>query len=61
MESRERDLDELLRGWLGGDKPITILNLSGVPSVVLERLVGSILNIVYEALFWSRDKTGGRD
>ena len=55
----ERDLDELLRGWLGGDKPITILNLSGVPSVVLERLVGSILNIVYEALFWSRDKTEG--
>ena len=54
-----KDLDEILRGWLGGDKPITILNLSGVPSVVLERLVGSILNIVYEALFWSRDKTEG--
>ena len=55
----EIDLDELLGGWLGGGKPITILNLSGVPSVVLERLVGSILNIVYEALFWSRDKTEG--
>ena len=55
----EKDLDELLRGWLGGDKPITILDLSGVPSSVIERLVGSILKIVYEALFWSREKTEG--
>lgn len=54
-----RDLDKLLRGWLGGEKPITILDLSGVPSAVLERLVGSILKIVYEALFWSREKTEG--
>lgn len=55
----EKDLDELLKGWLGGDKPITILDLSGVPSGVLERLVGSILKIVFESLFWSREKTEG--
>ena len=55
----EKDLDELLRAWLGGDKPITILDLSGVPSSVIERLAGSILKIVYEALFWSREKTEG--
>ena len=55
----ERDLDSLLRGWLGGEKPVTILDLSGVPSSVLERLVGSILRVVYEALFWSREKTEG--
>ena len=54
-----KDLDELLRAWLGGSKPITILDLSGIPSGVLERLVGSILKIVYEALFWSREKTEG--
>ena len=53
------DLDELLLGWLGNDKPVTILDLSGVPSSVLQRLVGSILKIVYEALFWSREKTEG--
>ena len=53
------DLDELLRGWLGGSNPITILDLSGVPSAVLERLVGSILRIIYESLFWSRAKTEG--
>ncbi|MBS0548646.1 MAG: ATP-binding protein [Proteobacteria bacterium] len=55
----EADLDELLRGWLGHDKQLTILDLSGVPSAVLVRLIGSILRIVYEALFWSREKTEG--
>ncbi|MEZ5856691.1 MAG: DUF87 domain-containing protein [Hyphomicrobiaceae bacterium] len=42
-----QDLDALLAGWIGSEKPITILDLSGVPSAVLERLVGSILKIVY--------------
>ena len=54
-----KDLDALLCGWLGGKRPITILDLSGVPSRVLERLVGSILRIVYEALFWGREKSEG--
>ncbi|RAI44343.1 ATP-binding protein [Rhodoplanes roseus] len=53
------DLDCLLEGWLGHDRPITILDLSGVPSAVLERLIGSILRIMYEALYWSREKTEG--
>ena len=53
----EHDLDALLAGWIGGEKPITILDLSGVPSGVLERLVGSILKIIYESLFWSREKS----
>lgn len=55
----KRDLDELLAGWVGGPNPITILDLSGVPSLVLERLVGSILKIVYESIFWSREKSEG--
>ena len=55
----QKDLDELLAAWLGGTKPLTILDLSSVPSGVLGRLVGSILNIVYEALFWSREKSEG--
>ena len=60
MDGRpQKDLDELLAGWLGGVKPLTILDLSSVPSGVLGRLVGSILNIVYEALFWSREKSEG--
>ncbi|MDQ8183840.1 helicase HerA-like domain-containing protein [Pelagicoccus sp. SDUM812005] len=54
-----KDLDALLEDWLGHDKPITILDLSGVPSAVLEQLIGAILRILYEALFWGRDRSEG--
>jgi DNA helicase HerA-like ATPase len=57
--SVQSDLDKLLQGWLGHDRQITILDLSGVPSAVLTRLIGSILRVVYEALFWSREKSEG--
>jgi len=57
--SVQLDLDKLLEGWLGHDRQITILDLSGVPSAVLTRLIGSILRVVYEALFWSREKSEG--
>jgi len=58
----EKDLPELLEDWIGHDKPITVLDLSGVPSLVLMRLIGAILNITYEALFWARERPeGGRE
>lgn len=55
----QSDLDKLLEDWLGHEQPVTILDLSGVPSSVLTTLIGSILRIVYEALYWSREKTEG--
>lgn len=55
----QHDLDMLLEGWLGNEKPLTILDLSGVPSTVLVTMISSILRIIYEALFWSREKTEG--
>jgi hypothetical protein len=57
--STAEDLDRLVGGWIGHDRPITVLDLSGVPSSVLVRLIGSILRILYEALFWGREKTEG--
>jgi len=57
----ESDLPDLLELWLGSEKPISILDLSGVPSSVLEILIGGILNIVYESLVWGRAvPEGGR-
>jgi len=57
----ESDLGELLESWIGHDKPITILDLSGIPSAVMTRLIGGILNIIYEGLFWGRElPEGGR-
>lgn len=48
------DLDELLKLWLGHDKPITILDLSGIPSARLDLLLGSLLDILFEASIWGR-------
>jgi hypothetical protein len=50
----KKDLSHLMESWFGHDKPITILDLSGVPSQVLLRLIGGILNITYEVMFWGR-------
>ena len=55
----KRDLDDLLQEWLGHDKQVTILELSGVPSLVIDILIGAILRILYEALFWGRDRPEG--
>lgn len=56
------DLDKLLEGWLGTESPITILDLSGIPPTIQSELVGSLLRIVYDALFWARNfPEGGRE
>ena len=56
-----KDLPELLSSWLGTERPISILDLSGIPSAVLHHLIGGILNIIYQALFWGREAPeGGR-
>lgn len=57
-----KDLDSLIEGWLGGPEPVTILDLSGVPVVVLSHLVGALLRILYDCLFWARNiPEGGRE
>jgi len=57
-----KDLDSLLEEWLGGPMPISILDLSGVPTPILNELVGVLLRIIYDALFWSRYVSeGGRE
>ena len=50
----EKDLDDLLKSWIGGENPITILDLSGVPVSVLMDLVGVLIRLLFDALFWSR-------
>jgi len=48
------DLDALLVEWIGGPQPISILDLSGIPSSVLDDLIGALLRILYDALFFGR-------
>lgn len=48
------DLDSLLTAWIGSAKPISVFDLSGIPSLVLDDLVGAMLRILYDAAFWGR-------
>jgi hypothetical protein len=52
--STVKDLDALLEEWVGKDKPITVLDLSGVPPTIMDDLVGAVLRILYDAMFWGR-------
>jgi uncharacterized protein len=55
------DLHDLLKDWIGSDKPVTVLDLSGVPPDILQTTIGALLRILYEALFWARNLSqGGR-
>jgi hypothetical protein len=57
-----KDLDSLVEEWLGGPEPVAILDLSGIPVAVLSHLVGALLRIVYDCLFWARNlPEGGRE
>ena len=57
----EKDLDTLLESWMGNIKPITILDLSGVPASILIDLIGVLLRLLFDALFWARNlPEGGR-
>ncbi len=50
----ESDLDGLLKKWIGHDKPVTILDLSSIPSTSLDQLLGSVLEILFDSALWGR-------
>jgi hypothetical protein len=50
-----RDLDYLVGSWVGHDRAITVLDVSGLPSEILSTIVGTLLRIIYDMLFWGGD------
>lgn len=57
-----KDLDTLVQSWIGNSRPITILDLSGVPVSILIDLIGAVIRLLFDALFWARNlPVGGRD
>ena len=55
------DLDTVVREWVGHDKPLSIFDVSGLPSEVLSPIVGTMLRVIYDMLFWAHDlPIGGR-
>ena len=58
----DSDLDAFLAQWIGSDSPVAVIDISGVPSSVLNELVGALTRVVYDALFWARRLSeGGRE
>lgn len=55
--SSPKDLHNLLNEWIGNDKKLAILDLSGVPFEVLDITVGLITRFVYDSMFWGRHET----
>lgn len=51
----KNDINTLLSSWIGHEKPISIIDLSGMPSTQLDMLLGSILDIVFESAIWGRN------
>lgn len=54
----ELDINDLLSEWLNHDKPITILDLGGVPFEIMDLVVGLISRILFESIFWGRNIPG---
>ena len=58
----KKDLSSLLYEWLGNNKPVTILDLSGIPSELMTSISGTLLKIIYDALFWGQNLSiGGKE
>jgi len=55
--SSPKDLHRLLNEWIGSNKKLAILDLSGVPFEVLDITVGLITRFIYDSMFWGRHET----
>ncbi|MGS0682846.1 ATP-binding protein [Shewanella sp. 125m-7] len=55
----KKDLPELISTWLSNGKPISILDLSGMPSSRLELLLGSVIEVLFESAIWGRNLSEG--
>ncbi|AFM23328.1 ATP-binding protein [Desulfomonile tiedjei] len=49
------DLHHLVQSWVGHEKPLTVLDVSGLPPDVLSTIVGTLIRIVYDLLYWALD------
>lgn len=59
--STAADLDVLLSTWIGADAPISVFDLSSIPTAIVDDLIGAVLRILYDAVYWGRlTPEGGR-
>lgn len=54
-----KGLNNLLKLWLGNTGKITILDFSDIPSEIMISTSGTLLSIIYDALFWGQNLSVG--
>ena len=47
------DINNLVSSWIDNDKQITILNLSGIPYQVLDIVIGIIVDLSFDTIYYS--------
>lgn len=47
------DINKLITSWIDNDKQITILNLSGIPYQVLDIVIGIIVDLTFDIIYYS--------
>lgn len=57
--STPNDLPQLFSTWFGHGSPISILDLSAIPSNIMQAISGCILKIIYDALYWGQNTLVG--
>jgi Helicase HerA, central domain len=55
----ENDLPSLFATWFGHAAPVSILDLSAIPSNIMQTISGCILKIMYDALYWGQNTLVG--
>lgn len=53
------DLPRLFSTWFGHGLPVSILDLSAIPSEIMQTISGCILKIIYDALYWGQNTLVG--
>lgn len=57
--STANDLPQLFSTWFGHGYPVSILDLSAIPSNIMQAISGCILKITYDALYWGQNTLVG--
>lgn len=53
------DLPNLFSTWFGHNFSVSILDLSAIPSEIMQTISGCILKIIYDALYWGQNTPVG--
>ena len=57
-DGTQKDLDELVASWIDHNRPVTVLDLAGVPAEVTDLVVGLLSKMLFEIAFWGRREPG---